>query len=149
MQYFKPLAILCGCTARFVSDLVGNPEDRFSHNEAYFFCLILGLLGGSIILTALTFFCFNLRSCACLVIVLILTRNSDIANLFLYSGLDHSISVSISPLQVTVLLSEVIENCISYFLDLPPHSVSVSSMRLFPELVSLSDFVDRLYYYAP
>ena len=32
---FKPLAILCGCTARFVLDLVGNPEDRFSHNEAH------------------------------------------------------------------------------------------------------------------
>ena len=31
----KPLAIFCGCTARFVSDLVGNPEDRFSHNEAH------------------------------------------------------------------------------------------------------------------
>ena len=30
----RPLAIFCGCTARFVSDLVGNPEDRFSHNEA-------------------------------------------------------------------------------------------------------------------
>ena len=29
----KSLAIFCGCTARFVSDLVGNPEDRFSHNE--------------------------------------------------------------------------------------------------------------------
>ena len=27
-------AIFCGCTAWFVSDLVGNPEDRFSHNEA-------------------------------------------------------------------------------------------------------------------
>ena len=23
------------CTARLVSDLVGNPEDRFSHNEAH------------------------------------------------------------------------------------------------------------------
>ena len=23
------------CTARFVSDLVGNPGDRFSHNEAH------------------------------------------------------------------------------------------------------------------
>ena len=23
------------CTARFVSDLVGNPDDRFSHNEAH------------------------------------------------------------------------------------------------------------------
>ena len=30
----KPLAILCGCRAWFVWDLVGNPEDRFSHNEA-------------------------------------------------------------------------------------------------------------------
>ena len=34
IRHFKPLAILCDCTARFVSDLVGNPEDRFSHNEA-------------------------------------------------------------------------------------------------------------------
>ena len=31
---FKPLAIYCDCTAPFVLDLVGNPEDRFSHNEA-------------------------------------------------------------------------------------------------------------------
>ena len=35
IQKFKHIAILCGCTARFVSDLVGNPEDRFSHNEAH------------------------------------------------------------------------------------------------------------------
>ena len=35
---FKPLAIFRGCTARFVSDLVGNPEDRFSHNEAHIKC---------------------------------------------------------------------------------------------------------------
>ena len=34
IRNFKPLAILCGCTAWFVSDLVENPEDRFSHNEA-------------------------------------------------------------------------------------------------------------------
>ena len=34
IRNFKPLAILCICTARFVSGLVGNPEDRFSHNEA-------------------------------------------------------------------------------------------------------------------
>ena len=26
---FKPLAIFFGCTAWFVSDLVGNPKDRF------------------------------------------------------------------------------------------------------------------------
>ena len=32
---FKPLAIFCGFTAWFVSDLVGNPEDWFSHNEAH------------------------------------------------------------------------------------------------------------------
>ena len=25
----------CDCKARFVLDLVGNPEDRFSHNEAH------------------------------------------------------------------------------------------------------------------
>ena len=30
------LAIFCGCTAWFVWDLVGNPEDRFSHNETRF-----------------------------------------------------------------------------------------------------------------
>ena len=34
-EIFKPLAIFCGCAARFVSDLFGNPEDRFSHNEAH------------------------------------------------------------------------------------------------------------------
>ena len=31
-EIFKPLAILCDCTARFVSDLVENPKDRFFHN---------------------------------------------------------------------------------------------------------------------
>ena len=31
---FKPLAMFCSCTARFVSDLGGNPEDRFSDDEA-------------------------------------------------------------------------------------------------------------------
>ena len=29
------LYIFCGCTVRFVWDLVGNPEDRFSQNEAH------------------------------------------------------------------------------------------------------------------
>ena len=38
IRNFKPLAILCGCTAQFVWDLVGNPEDWFSHNEAHFCC---------------------------------------------------------------------------------------------------------------
>ena len=31
----KPLDIFCGRTDLFVSDLVGNPEDWFSHNEAH------------------------------------------------------------------------------------------------------------------
>ena len=30
----KSEIIFCGCTGWFVSDLVGNPEGRFSHNEA-------------------------------------------------------------------------------------------------------------------
>ena len=34
-ENFKPLATFCGCTARFVSDLDGNPEERFSYNEAH------------------------------------------------------------------------------------------------------------------
>ena len=33
---FKPLAIFCGCTAPFVLDLVGNTEDRFSHEAVHF-----------------------------------------------------------------------------------------------------------------
>ena len=35
IRNFKPLAIFCGCTAQFVSDMVENPEDRFFHNEAH------------------------------------------------------------------------------------------------------------------
>ena len=29
IRNFKPLFVFCGCIARFVSDLVGNLEDRF------------------------------------------------------------------------------------------------------------------------
>ena len=32
----EPQAILCGCTARFVWDLVGNPEDRFFSQRGSF-----------------------------------------------------------------------------------------------------------------
>ena len=32
----QALVIFCDCAARFVSDLVGSPEDLFSHNEAHF-----------------------------------------------------------------------------------------------------------------
>ena len=35
IRNFKPPAIFCGSTARFVSDLIGNAEDRYSHNEAH------------------------------------------------------------------------------------------------------------------
>ena len=35
IRSFKPLAIFCGCTAWFVSDLVGKPEDRFSRDVAH------------------------------------------------------------------------------------------------------------------
>ena len=31
-EIFKPIAIFFGCTAWFVSDPVGNPKDRFSHD---------------------------------------------------------------------------------------------------------------------
>ena len=31
----KSLDIVCGFTARVESDLVGNPEDRFSHDESH------------------------------------------------------------------------------------------------------------------
>ena len=41
IRNFKPLAIFCSLTAWFVSDLVGNPEDRFSDNEAHFILLHL------------------------------------------------------------------------------------------------------------
>ena len=32
--YATQISILCSCTGRFVSDLVGDPEDRFSHIAA-------------------------------------------------------------------------------------------------------------------
>ena len=31
----KSSSHLCDCTARFLLDLVGNPEDRFSHKEVH------------------------------------------------------------------------------------------------------------------
>ena len=35
MQNFEPLASLCTSAGRFESYLVGNPEDRFSRDEAH------------------------------------------------------------------------------------------------------------------
>ena len=40
---FKPLAIFCGCTVKFVLDLARYPEDRFSHDAAQ---MVLQLLFG-------------------------------------------------------------------------------------------------------
>ena len=34
IQNFKLLCIFCDCTDRFVSNLVGNPEDRLSRDAA-------------------------------------------------------------------------------------------------------------------
>ena len=34
-QNFEHIACFCDCTGRFVSHLVGNPEDRFSGIEAH------------------------------------------------------------------------------------------------------------------
>ena len=42
-EIFKPLAIFCGCTSRFLSDLVRNPEDRFSNDESHI-CLFVNPL---------------------------------------------------------------------------------------------------------
>ena len=51
-QNFKPLAIISDCTDRFVSDLIGNSEDRFSHiNEAHFFIILPLFLSFSLFLT--------------------------------------------------------------------------------------------------
>ena len=33
---FNPLAIFCGYSTQFVSDLVRNPKDRFSHEETLY-----------------------------------------------------------------------------------------------------------------
>ena len=35
IRNFKPLPSFCGCTGRFESTLVGNPENRFSRDEAH------------------------------------------------------------------------------------------------------------------
>ena len=37
---FQASSHLCGCTAWFVLDLVGSPEDLFSHNEAHIHCTL-------------------------------------------------------------------------------------------------------------
>ena len=53
-EFFKPLAIFCGSTARFVWDLVGNPEDRFSHNEAHIILVFSGTCTYSILVVCIS-----------------------------------------------------------------------------------------------
>ena len=40
--------MFCVFTARFMSELAGNPEDRFSHNEAHF-AVQLNVLGSELL----------------------------------------------------------------------------------------------------
>ena len=40
-KYFKTLALFSDCAARFVSDLVGNPEDGVSRFMAHMILLVL------------------------------------------------------------------------------------------------------------
>ena len=35
LRIFEPLAIVCGCTARFVSDLIVYPKDIFRHDASH------------------------------------------------------------------------------------------------------------------
>ena len=42
IRNFKPLSILYGCTAWFMSDLVGHPEGRLSLKEAHLVYVLLG-----------------------------------------------------------------------------------------------------------
>ena len=50
IRHFKPLTIFCGCTVWFVTDLVGNPEDRFSHDAAHQLLSLHHLIGNSFVL---------------------------------------------------------------------------------------------------
>ena len=54
-EILKPLAIFCRRTARFVSDLVGNPEDRFSQNEAQI------ILAGNIVVPVMHLDCLYMH----------------------------------------------------------------------------------------
>ena len=56
---FKPLACFCDCTGWFVSDLVGNPEDRFSRVAAHL-SLCTALI--SVIVISMISFCGNRRA---------------------------------------------------------------------------------------
>ena len=38
--HYKDSSHICGCTSWFVSDLVGNHEERFSRDEAHFYCFM-------------------------------------------------------------------------------------------------------------
>ena len=41
------LAIFCGCTVRFVSNLVGNPKDRFSRDAVHIHLFVVVVVDSS------------------------------------------------------------------------------------------------------
>ena len=47
--FLKSLTIFCGCTARFVSDMVGNPENRFIRDEVHILAHLSRRLIGELI----------------------------------------------------------------------------------------------------
>ena len=58
MRNFYPLAFLCAIKAWFVSDLVGNSEDMFSHIMAHFMFVVRPLILPVIILYFYIFLSF-------------------------------------------------------------------------------------------
>ena len=83
----------CICTAQFVSDLVRNPKDRFSHNEAqleYVHTWIKGMLN----------FRFDLKKA--------LKGMSEWLRLLLSHSLDHGMAVSLSLAVGTCETSQVL-----------------------------------------
>ena len=54
---FSQLAILCCCTVRFVSDLVGNPKDRFCPDTTHNICSSMALCHSSEKLVPCVFSC--------------------------------------------------------------------------------------------
>ena len=72
--------IFCGCIAGFVLDLVGDPEDRFSHNTAHLFCLLARLsrrLTGELI-----GYPWIRRPSVVVIVVVVLRRPSTFSNIF-------------------------------------------------------------------
>ena len=60
----KTLASFCGCTGRFVSYLVANPEDRFSRDEAHTIAPMIDIVVIWFDVTAENRFSFHLLCCS-------------------------------------------------------------------------------------